>query len=341
MRFLLAEPGPGYSVQDVHAGWFEALTAVGGDVFTFNLADRLSFYGSVLLEIADGQFRRALTGEQATELAVNGLYASILRIRPHVLLSVSSFFVPPELYDIARAAGVKVVLLHTESPYEDQRQAQIAQHADLNIVDDPTNLSMFPPGTIYLPKAYRPSVHHPGPPDPALACDFAFVGTAFPSRVAFFEAMDLAGLDVVLAGNWSILGPDSPLRRHVPHDIDECLDNADAADIYRSAQVGINLYRREAETEGQSNGYSMGPRELEQAACGLFFLRDPRPEGDDVLGMLPTFAGPEDATEQLRYWLARPDKRQALADKAREAIADRTFDAHAATLLRLLDKGVI
>jgi hypothetical protein len=98
----------------------------------------------------------------------------------------------------------------------------------------------------------------------------------------------------------------------------------------------MNLYRREAETEQQIAGWSMGPREVEMAASGLFFLRDPRPESDELLGMLPTFTGPQDASEQLRWWLDRPEKRRELAAGARAAVADRTFDNHAAQLLRLL-----
>jgi spore maturation protein CgeB len=342
VRVLIAEPGPAFSVQDVFAGWREALTAAGQDVFVFNLADRLTFYGSVLLETAPGSgvFKRALDGEQATELAVNGLYASILKTRPHVLLSVSSFFLPLELFAIARAAGVKVVMVHTESPYEDDRQLKLAEHADLNLINDPTNIEAFRAiaPTQYFPQAYRPSVHHPGTPTPDLVCDLGFVGTGFPSRVEFFEALDLDGLDVILAGNWQLLDDTSPLRRYVAHDLDDCLDNADTADIYRSARVGINLYRREAQAARLSAGWSMGPRELEMAACGLFFLRDPRGEGDELLDMLPTFTGPGEASEQLRYWLARDDERQALADKARAAVDGRTFDNSAARLLRLLDQ---
>ena len=49
-------------------------------------------------------------------------------------------------------------------------------------------------------------------------CDFAFVGTGYASRIAFMEAMDLAGLDVVLAGNWQQLAEHSPLHAHVAHD---------------------------------------------------------------------------------------------------------------------------
>jgi hypothetical protein len=99
----------------------------------------------------------------------------------------------------------------------------------------------------------------------------------------------------------------------------------------------LNLYRREAENEHLAFGQAMGPREVEMAACGLFFLRDPRPESDKVLSMLPTFTTPGEASELLRYWLARPEQRIELAARAREAVADRTFTNRAVELLRWLD----
>jgi hypothetical protein len=74
------------------------------------------------------------------------------------------------------------------------------------------------------------------------------------------------------------------------------------------------------------------------AACGAFFLRDPRPEGDRVLSMLPTFSDPDEAGALLRWHLDRPDTRRALADAACAAVADRTFTASATQLLRLLGK---
>lgn len=341
MRFIVAEPGPQFAVQDVHAGWCEALREIGQQVLEFPLGDALTFYGEVLLETGPGIYKHALTAEQARNMATDRLYASILKYRPHVLLVISGFFIPPELMEIARAAGVRVVVRHTECPYQDKQQLEVAAHADLNLIDDPTNLDQFRAvaPTEYVPKAYRPGLHKPGPVDPDLDCDLSFVGTAYPSRIRFFNAMNLDGLSVRLAGNWSLLSGYSPLLRHVQHDLSQCLDNDQTVRLYQSTRVGLNLYRREAE-DGSANldGYAMGPRELEMAATGLFFLRDPRPEGDEVLPMLPTFASPEDAGEQLRWWLARPDDRAEAARKAREAIADRTFANSARRLLRLLEK---
>lgn len=341
MRILVVHPGPNFSVQDVYTGWCEALHDLGQQVARYDLDNRLIFYGSVLLPEREGMFRHALPSQdQINRLAIDGLYSQIFRMRPDVLLVVSSFFVTPDLLELARAAGTKVVLLHTESPYEDERQLGLAPYADLNLLNDPINLERFAERapSIYMPHAYRPGVHCPGLVDHDLDCDLSFIGTGYRSRVDFFEAMNLDGLEVTLAGNWQTLDEDSPLRRHVAHGMNECLDNEQAVRVYRASKAGINLYRREAEADHLADGVAMGPREVEMAASGLFFLRDPRPEGDEVLPMLPTFASPEDASEQLRYWLVRPDDRAELAAKARLAVGDRTFIKNAAAVLRLLDK---
>lgn len=342
MKFLACHPGPQFSVHDVYTGWVEALTQLGQHVAQFNLAERLTFYDAALLEIqSDGDrhlVRKALSTEAATELAVNGLYAALYRTRPDVLLSVSGFFLTPELLDHVRRSGTRIVMVHTESPYEDDRQLELAGHVDLNLVNDPLNIERFAERapSLYVPHAYRPAIHHPGPAAADMDADLAFVGTGYRSRMDFFEAMDLDGLDVLLAGNWKDLAPESKLRKYVAHDLDDCLDNATTADVYRSARVGMNLYRREAQAAHLVEGLAMGPREVELAACGSFFLRDPRPESDHVLSMLPTFAGPEDAAEQVRFWLGRPDERRRLGGLARQAVLDRTFTNHAAALLRII-----
>jgi hypothetical protein len=325
---------------DTHRGWVEALREVGQHVAEFNLGDRLAFYSNVMNESEQGGiYRYALDSDQAMELAVNGLYASILKVRPHVLFLISAFFIPTDLMRIARDAGVRVVVAHTECPYEDDRQIKVAEHADLNLVDDPTNLDRFRAvaRSEYFPKAYRPSLHKPGTVPRDL--DFSFVGTGYPSRIRFLEAMDLGGLSVALGGNWAALRPDSPLHQHLLADPAECMDNSKTVDLYWRTKVGLNLYRQESE-DGSVDipGYSMGPRELELAATGTFFLRDPRPESDEVLDMLPTVAGPEDASEQLRFWLEHDAERQEAAEKARAAVADRTFENHARRLMRLLEE---
>lgn len=335
MRAVVVHPGPQFSVHDVYIGWCDALAELGCTVVRYNLDERLTFYAA-----ASTEGRSLCTAEQAIELAVNGIYATLYKAQPDVLVVISGFYIPQTLLEVVRRRGTQVVLIHTESPYEDVRQLTLAPYANINLINDPRHIDLFRAvaPTWYVPHAYRPERHRPGPAVPRLECDLGFVGTGYPSRVDFFEALDLTGLDVVLAGNWQLLADDSPLARHVGHPLDECCDNDEAVSLYRSARCGINTYRREAYADDQIEGWSIGPREVEMAACGLYFVREPRPEGDDLFPMLPTFTTPDEASAVIRWALSDDDRRTTAAVAARAAVADRTFVHNARSLLRLLSE---
>lgn len=334
MRWLACAPGPQYSVQDVHVGWVEALRNAGEKVLDYPLGDWLTFFGEALLQRSENEFFRALTDAQAIEASADRLAAALWKTRPDCLLLTSGFFLPAPLLDTARRDGVKIILIATEQPYE-QREIDMSAHCDLVLTTEPTTLDRFRCKAVHQPHSYRPSVHTPGPAVPELAADFAFVGTGYQSRIDFFEAMNLSGLDVLLGGNWKALAEDSPLRAYVPGGLEDCLPNDKTIDVYRSAKVGINFYRREADPDSP-HGVAVGPREVEMAAIGAFFLRDPRPEGDALFPSLPTFTGPDEASDLLRWFLAHPSEREKAATKAREAVQDRTFAAAAARLLDLV-----
>lgn len=346
MRWVVVHPGPEFAVVDVYHGWTEALRELGQHVAGYNLGDRLKYYDSAHIKRGNRWRPATPDGSKVVELALNGLAAMLWKFRPQVLFLISGFFYDPAMLHHARSMGIRVVILHTESPYEDDRQIPAAAYADLNLVNDPVSVARFEQvaPAVYCPHAYRPAVHHPGPAEERYVCDLGFAGTGFRSRAWFFETMypHIKDLDVILAGNWLGTGgaggglPDgSPIARWTdPGTVG--MDNTDVAALYRSMRAGINLYRREANRSDLLVGHGCGPREIEMAACGAFFLRDPRPESDELFPMLPTFTGPDDAAGKLRWWLTHPDRRRDAALKAREAVAGRTFTAHAAHLLRLL-----
>lgn len=335
MRILVVEPGPHFSVADVCNGWVTGLRNQGCQVEVFNLSDRLGFFeqANKAIGIDDPD------GHKAADQAAEGLRATCYDFWPDLVLIVSSFFVPPWTYKVIRSRGHKVAVLFTESPYEDDSQLPIASHADIALLNDPTNLERFRevnPQTHYVPHAYDPARHKPRPPKSEHASDFCFVGTGYPSRAEFLESVDWTGIDLALGGNWSKLADESPLRKFVAHDIEHCLDNEQTAELYAATKASVNLYRTEAQRPTLSTGWAMGPREVELAACGTFFLRDPRPESDQLFPMLPTFDSPGDFAEQLRWWLAHDMERNQAARLARAAVADRTFDHNARFLLGLV-----
>jgi spore maturation protein CgeB len=285
-----------------------------------------------------------MNDEDALRMAMQGISHAAFTFWPDAVIFVSGFFVTPGLMALLQQRRMKVVLLATESPYQEKMQLERAECSDIVLLNDPVNIEQYRElGAVaeYAPHAYRPSVHYPrtGPVNVDLAADLAFIGTGFQSRIDFFERMNLDGLDVLLGGCWPGASK-SPLRRFMGHDIDDCVDNSEVAEVYRNAKCGINFYRREyddADADSTAVPWAMGPREVEQAACGLFYLRDPRAEGDSVLDMLPTFSSPEEAGDQIRWWLAHDSEREQAAYKAREAIADRTFTSNAKRLLELLE----
>ena len=348
MRWLLIHPGPSWSVADVFNGWSEALTGLGETVEEYPLDAALRFFNNALAETGMvlpcgcREVRKYLDREQASRLAIDPILAAANRFWPDVILCTSAFFMQPWLLEILRARKHKIVVLMTESPYQDDYQLKVAEYADLTLLNDPVNISAYRDigPAEYMPHAYRERVHYPPPFGAEPEYDFAFVGTGFPSRVRFFDEMDLAGLNVRLGGLWMDLPEDSPLRdwTAVTDDTGDCVDNHEVAGIYRRARTGINFYRREAEGGHEGEGWAVGPREVEMAACGLFFARDPRPESDELFGMLPSFTSPGEAGDIIRWAIAHPGVAAELAAKARAAIADRTFTEHARQLLRLLDR---
>ena len=346
VKFLLVRPGPTFSVQDVAFGWRDGLRELGVNVADMNFDDRLDFYSSAHIDrsAGEGEWIKAFDFADAMSLANKSIESVCYEFWPDVVLVVSGHFVRPHTLALMRARGHHVVLLCTESPYEDDRQLAFCEYADTVLLNDPVNLEMFRarhPDVHYVPHAYNPAIHHPGAGTPELKSDFAFVGTGFRSRIEFFEAVDFDGLDVILGGAWVALDDDSPLVPLIAHRRDWCMDNTDTAEVYRSTRSSLNLYRREArEGEGaHADGVAMGPREVELAACETFFIRDPRPESDDVLSMLPTFSEPAEVRPLLDWWLAHDREREDVAARARAAVVDRTFRNNAEWLVRHLTKG--
>jgi hypothetical protein len=337
MRALVVNPGPNFSVADVARGWARGLADLGVQVRTFEL-DKLLDYFAYAYTDRNGEIVKAHTETEAIQLAAGQIKAACYDWWPDLVIVVSGFFMYPQLVDIMRDRHRHVVLLCTESPYEDEAQLQKAAWYDGVVLNDPTNLDAFAEvcdgPALYAPHAYDAAVHYRAPAKHH--ADVSWIGTCYPSRAAFLEQVDWSGLDVSFGGNFKD-APES-LLRFVGHEPEECVDNDVTAEVYRGSLASFNIYR--AETNGQlsdsADGYSMGPREVEMARCGLWFARQSRPESDEVFPMLPTFSDPQELGDQLRWAIANPEARMMAVERAFAAVEDRTFPNNARALLQAL-----
>lgn len=340
MKVLLVRPGPHWSVADVANGWSKAFRRLGVDLYELDLDNVLWFYANAKVP-QDGTDILAFDWDGAVREAADRIKARVLEFWPDVVFVVSGFFVREPVIDLFRARGITTVLLATESPYQDDQQLEWARHFDVTLLNDPTNIDLFMGecrNVFYTGHSYDPDVHKPGPATPDLVSDVCMVGTGYPSRISWLEQVDWDGVDLRLGGNWSGLA-DHPLRDRVAHtQLSGCLDNVEAVDWYRSTKIGLNLYRREADRPDLVDGWSMGPREVELAACGAFYMTEARGENEQLLPFVPKIESPAQFSEEMRWWLDRPHQRHKIALKAREVLSGWTFENRAAVLLRLLER---
>lgn len=341
MKVLLVEPGPAFSVADVARGWARGLNAAGANLINFTFGDRLWFFQNALID-RNGEQVQAFDFDLACKMAFEGLGAWILETRPDVVMFVSGFWLNPLAMDLARNAGCTVVLLCTESPYEDVRQLALAAHSDIVLLNDPANIERFQwvcQNTKYVPHSYDPTVHKPGPALAGRTSDVVFVGTGYESRRDFFAKIDWTDIDLALLGNWPSVAQ-HPLRQYVKHDkLDACIDNDDAIGWYQSTKLSLNVYRQETELGADADGWAMTPREVELAAIGCPFITQPRGENVEHLPFVPKFETPAEAEELIRWLLTHDDERTQIAQKAREALAGWTFENRAAQLLQLINRN--
>jgi spore maturation protein CgeB len=167
-----------------------------------------------------------------------------------------------------------------------------------------------------------------------------FVGTGFPERQALIGGVDWSGIDLKLAGTlWDGNENNEVLLRRL-------MDNEQAAAHYRAAKINLNIHRTTADYHGGQHipvgqAYSLGPRAYEIAACGGFQLMDDsREEARDVFGeTLCTFQSGDSADlgRQIRYFLAHPGVREAIARGQHEAVLPHTWHARSARVLDIFD----
>jgi hypothetical protein len=331
---MVVWPGVSWSVADVARGWARGLRALGVDVCTFRLDRRVEW-----LETAVTELGLDVTLRDCWRMAAESFLGAMYEMQPDVVVVVSGWHLPPDTYRLLKDRGVKVVLVHTESPYQDVRMSTMAWCADLHLVNDPVGaLRMREMGVehaYYTHHCYDPAVHHPATEAPTR--NVVFCGSGFAGRGELLSAVDWEALGgLTLAGQWHDF---EALDRWWDKTLPSPLPNEQTADLYRAGRLGLNIYRDDyIEHPDLVDGWAVGPREIEMAACGLVFARQARPESDRLFPMLPTFSDADELADICAWWLAHDDERATTSTALQAAVADRTFDNNARGLLGLVEK---
>lgn len=340
MKLLVCHPGASFSTHDVHVGLTEALKQRGHEVYEYALDARIEAAGRYLTWCWRRGGKTVDRPNQADILYKAGeeLVTRALRVQPDVVLVISAMFLHPDVLVLMQRARIKVAVLFTESPYDDEMQERLLPFMQLVWTNERTTAQRW--GVGYLPHAYRAGFHVPhelahdpnAPPDEVYPShDVVFVGTGFKERIDLLESVDWTGIDFGLYGSWDLLGSRNSLRNHIKGGY---RDNSQTAALYRRAKIGLNLYRTSKgfgrNTDKIVVAESLNPRAYELAATGCFHLSEYRAEVESVFGdAVPTFKGADELEASVRYWLQHEAERREVAARLPSLVMGHSWSERA------------
>lgn len=341
LRILLTHPGASWSTADVYDGLLYGLRAQGAWVDQYRLDTRIEASHKALHWLwrtkkkTQPDLPKPNTADVIYHAGVGALEMA-LRLQVDVVLVVSAMLLHPDVIVMMKRAGLRVVVLFTESPYDHAHEMKIAAMVDGCWTNERTVLADFRSVNRcagYLPHAWHPEKHYVSTrmAGDVPAHDVVFVGSGFPERVAWFNAIDWSGIDLALYGSWKDLGLTKTLQACVKG---TQITNEYASALYRRAKIGLNLYRQRGFDRQKRTGESLSPRAYELAACGAFHLSDYRAEVREVFGdLVPTFSTPSEAAALVRLWLTDDDGRARTAAALPACVAESSWVTRAATVL--------
>lgn len=192
----------------------------------------------------------------------------------------------------------------------------------------------------YLPLAALPEFHRPLILTPQeqreYGADIGFLGAGYPNRRIAFRRF--IGRDFKIWGSdWE---GDTQLASHVQRS-GERISAEESVKIYNATRINLNLHSSLHTTELVSNGDFVNPRTFELAAIGAFQLVDQRSLMPELFTPkeITTFHTMEELFTAIEHFLANPEERQAIAERARaRVLREHTYVARMASLLSFIEE---
>ncbi len=335
MKILVIHPGADTSTADVEAGLCYGLQHHGCQVWRYRLdlliepSRRWLFSAWRALKKVSADQIKPTDDDVSFQASKEALFMAMRRQVDAVII-VSAMNFHPYVVQAMRRAGFPVYILFTESPYELQHELDAARVVDGCWTNERTCVSAFravQPNSGYVPHGWHPERHLVGlqPGDTDLpAHDVVFVGTAFPERVAWLDAVNWEGINLGLYGNWEMLPSRHRLRQYV---VAKRITNRASAALYRRAKIGLNLYRDTP--AGLPVAESLNPRAYELAACGVCSVSTDRAEVREVFGAL--MPAPSEAI--LRDLLGDAERREAIRRELPSVVASASWVERSSIIL--------
>lgn len=263
----------------------------------------------------------------------------IAQLRPDLVLVVYRHMHPLLATRLKQALpGVVLAQLNPDALTNLEKQQIIATDFDFLLSKEPYLVDVLRHkaglNAHYLPEGFNPRVHHRPAIDKATAeqqtnIDVLVYGNLYPYRVRVIEQLVRAGINVTVYGRKGPYLPPAVTRRFT----NRYLAGDEKNRLIYGARIVLNTLHY-AEVSSVNQKY------FEINGIGGFQLCDYTPTIDEYTAVPApaiTYRTTDDAIDKIRYFLAHPAKRHAIADRQYAHFQQHhTFDQRVRQLLQII-----
>jgi len=338
LKIMVVTPISGGSLPVAHHT-IRALESLGHHVVEADLS-HLEHYYRTYREASTFSSRREALGDRLLSLA--GEYVSFLAEteKPDLLLALAQAPLTPRVLGRIRALGIRSAFWFVEDYRFLNYFREVAPSYDFffHIQGQALETELSRLGVRFsrrLPLAADPEIFRPIRDQDSLDkywADLSFMGAGYPNRQEVFGK--LLDHDLKIWGNgWNSAGPLGPRIQENGRRV----DTEETVFIFNAAKINLNLHSSVFSSELDPQGAFVNPRTFEIASCGAFQLVDRRPHLERFFNLSEELAVFDNVTELIdliKYYLARPELRQDMAEKARiRVLAEHTYQHRMETLV--------
>jgi len=258
-------------------------------------------------------------------------------VRPDLVLVTFAGLPPEVVNELKCVSDGKVIGWYTDPVTNLYRHYLLASDFDfvflkepflVRVARDKLGLNAF-----YLPECCNPTWHRPVDLDDAnrkkYGCDLAAAGSLHYYRARMLEAF--ADYDLKIWGRNCPAWLDSPVKKRYPNLF---VAEGEKARAFGSAKIVVNTLQC-AEIEGVNCTL------FEAAGCGAFQIADWKaslPELFEPEHEIVTFRTRRELKEKVDYYLARPEERREIAERAcARAHRDHTYEKRLERMFEVMD----
>jgi len=227
-----------------------------------------------------------------------------------------------------------------DDPFNKDANPNLYKHYDYFFVFDsyyiPKIQKLGVKNVYWLPCAFNPASYFPGEKNPKYITDLAFVASYFSPREELFLHLKNKQLDISIWGPGWDKAPLQKFFQLYPNSLKGTnLPNSEAASLYRSAKICLNLNHNHSKIDG------INQRMLEIIASGGFQICDFREGFTGIFEdkkEIVYFKKPEEIAELVDYYLKHENERISIVEKGMEKVhREHSFEARAKEVLMLLN----